>query len=194
MCTKIGRKLKEEERLVLPPVLPGYERDGSDLLPFKGEDEKIYKKCDQCHKVKLYDEFPDNNNSTMIGLQIYDENGYTGDVRKKRKTCNECRTTTGGKHSLAAEKVWKKYNIPDPTEKTCCELCKKTYEQNGNKKMVRDHCHKTDTPRGYLCNRCNTALGGFGDDPEVFLQNLINYHKSTKNWKEKFGIQGNELI
>lgn len=194
MCTKIGRKLEEGEHLVLPPSLPGYERDENDGLPFYGSDEKIYKKCDQCHEVKLYDEFPDNNNSTMSGVEIHNKNGYTGDVNKKRKTCNKCRGPGEKKHSLAAETVWKKYNIPDPTEKTCCEVCGKTYAQNRNKKMVRDHCHKTDTPRGYLCNECNTGIGKFGDDPEVFLQNLINYFKSGKNWKAKFNIQENKLV
>lgn len=196
MCQKIGRKPEKEEYLVLSASLPGYEPDGSDYREFIGKDGKIYKKCDQCHKVKLYDEFPDNQNSNMSGLTILDKNGNTGGVSKKRKTCNNCRTLHGNKHSTAADAVWKKYNIADPTEKTVCQMCGKTYEENKNVKMVRDHCHKTHTPRGYLCNECNTGVGKLGDDLEIILERITKYYESVKgeNWKQKFYIQENILI
>jgi hypothetical protein len=184
-----------KRRLVLPPVLPGYESDGNNYDPYPGEDGKIYKKCDQCNKRKLYDEFADNQNSTAKAIKIYDENGYTGEYSKKRKTCNECRRPNGNKNSIAAESVWRKHNIPDPTEKTCCEICKKTYEQNKSKKMVRDHCHERNIPRGYLCNECNTAIGKLGDSIET-VKYALRYLESVEGdkWKEKFGKQENELI
>ena len=178
MCTKIGRKPEEGECLVLSSRLPGYEQDKNDDL-FYGDDGKLYKKCDQCDKVKLYDEFPDNQNSNMSGVNILGKNGYTGDVCKKRKTCNECRKPNGKKHSMSANVVWKKHNLPNPTEKTVCGMCGKTYEQNGNRVMFRDHCHKTDTPRGYLCHDCNTGLGKLGDDLEKIKERLTNYIKDA---------------
>jgi len=195
MCNKIGRGVKENEWVVLSPSLPGMESDGSDYEPFIGKDGKIYKQCDQCNKEKLYEEFPDNNNSQMPSLRIFDENGDTGDVNKKRKTCNECRKPSGNKDSMEAERVWKKYNIPDPTEKTCCEICEKTYEENGNKKMVRDHCHERDIPRGPLCNQCNTGLGQLKDNLET-LRKAVKYLESVEgeNWKKKFNIQESTLM
>ena len=53
--------------------------------------------------------------------------------------------------------------------------------------MVRDHCHITNTPRGYLCNECNTGLGKLGDDLEG-VQNALNYLKSSQGdgWKVKW--------
>jgi hypothetical protein len=37
-----------------------------------------------------------------------------------------------------------------------------------------DHCHETGLIRGILCSRCNTALGGFRDNPEI-LRRAIEY-------------------
>ena len=191
----VKQEQEEELHLVLPSVLPGFESDGNNYKSFKGEDGNIYKKCDQCNKVKPYDEFPDNQNSTVIGLEIHNKNGFTGKVSRKRKTCNECRKPSSTKDSMAAESVWKKYKIQNPTEKTCCEICGKTYEQNKNKVMFRDHCHKEEIPRGYLCNECNTALGKLGDNIEGVRQ-ALRYLESVEGdkWKEKFGIQENKLI
>ena len=42
-----------------------------------------------------------------------------------------------------------------------CEICEETAE------LVNDHDHETGDKRGKLCQRCNLALGGFRDDPEL---------------------------
>lgn len=42
------------------------------------------------------------------------------------------------------------------------------------KELAADHNHETSEWRGLLCARCNTALGLFGDDPEI-LEAAINY-------------------
>lgn len=59
-----------------------------------------------------------------------------------------------------------------------CEICggsERTRMRLGPRKaLAQDHCHKTGRNRGFLCSRCNTALGSFRDDP-VLLQNAIAY-------------------
>lgn len=61
-----------------------------------------------------------------------------------------------------------------------CPICKKNEEQvkgTGNTRngsWVLDHCHETGEFRGWLCHKCNRALGGFDDDTSV-LQNAIAY-------------------
>lgn len=44
-----------------------------------------------------------------------------------------------------------------------------------------DHCHATGVIRGVLCKGCNTALGGFKDNP-AFLAKAIEYlHDAEAN-------------
>lgn len=48
-------------------------------------------------------------------------------------------------------------------QKNACGICKETF----SKPPHIDHCHKTGEVRGLLCGRCNVALGGFRDSPEI---------------------------
>lgn len=54
-----------------------------------------------------------------------------------------------------------------------CTICR---APDGSTKKAHpiDHCHATDKVRGLLCNRCNTALGLFKDDPAL-LAEAIRY-------------------
>jgi hypothetical protein len=49
-----------------------------------------------------------------------------------------------------------------------CEICAEP-EPKG-RKLHFDHCHKSGRFRGWLCNRCNKALGMARDDPEILVR------------------------
>lgn len=63
--------------------------------------------------------------------------------------------------------------IPEATrpQPNNCELCDRLLEKG---KVHLDHCHETGKFRGWLCNRCNLALGHLGDSI-VGLERAIAY-------------------
>lgn len=51
-----------------------------------------------------------------------------------------------------------------------CAVCQlpETAKRNGKvKQLAEDHIHGTDIVRGLVCSNHNTAIGLFGDDPEL---------------------------
>jgi hypothetical protein len=67
-----------------------------------------------------------------------------------------------------------------------CEICGRTPEEtvpDGKVRRLRlglDHCHKTGTLRGFLCNACNIAIGYFGDDPARLIAGAQYLLRNTK--------------
>lgn len=56
-----------------------------------------------------------------------------------------------------------------------CEICGKSISFEGSKVTARvDHCHSTGVIRGIICNRCNQALGMFGDNVDG-IHKLLAY-------------------
>ena len=57
--------------------------------------------------------------------------------------------------------------------KNNCEIC------GSNKKICFDHDHITGKFRGWICRKCNTALGMVNDDKELLLK-LVAYLEKDK--------------
>ena len=53
-----------------------------------------------------------------------------------------------------------------------------------------DHCHRTGKFRGWICAKCNSALGLTGDSPSL-LRELANYLEEFERDKANFqGAKG----
>lgn len=53
-------------------------------------------------------------------------------------------------------------------QKRTCAIC------GNKKKLLVDHCHKSNKVRGLLCNDCNLGLGRFFDSVDI-LEKAIKY-------------------
>lgn len=55
-----------------------------------------------------------------------------------------------------------------------CSICRINIHLDRKPRAHLDHDHSTGGPRGFLCARCNTTIGRFGDDP-VLLASAARY-------------------
>ena len=91
----------------------------------------------------------------------------SGEIKRKCRSCarNQSRLI---KHLKTPH--------PYPDKGYTCPICDRTIKDIARKgqKMLRswvlDHCHETETYRGWVCFNCNTGLGAFKDD----LQKVSN--------------------
>ena len=104
----------------------------------------------------------------------------TPKIRHKCSTCYK-------KSSKQKDKLLKITPRPDSNYK--CPIClnkkgsfyiftKDSSRQHDNSNWCLDHDHKTGKFRGWLCNKCNSALGWLEDD--------INYTRRALNYLENF--------
>jgi hypothetical protein len=130
--------------------------------------------------------------------ELFDEDlNYKGEG----KTCNKCKVfqplsnfglDSGAKYlkSLCRSCEKKQADIRkelrqkygDPPSDYKCPICLGTSkdvkfnEKSSRTPWVVDHCHHTETFRGWLCNKCNLALGNFSDNIDR-LNRAIKYLK-----------------
>ena len=98
----------------------------------------------------------------------------TGDAEIKR-TCKSCQK--GHRKVIAS---LRKENVYPQEASYGCPICKRTIDEVNkyNQKLlgtwVLDHCHDTNTFRGYICKHCNDGLGGFRDKLKT-VKNAVKY-------------------
>ena len=128
------------------------------------------KQCSKCGEMKTLTEYGGNTS----GRDAFDKSGF----RLRRPECKDCnRKANSGKNEAKklAEKMGIPYKAPHGTK---CAICGKP-EKKGDG-LVFDHCHITNTFRGYLHNSCNRSMGTLGDNVESLL-NVVNFLNNTEN-------------
>lgn len=82
------------------------------------------------------------------------------------KTCTDCRNKIKRGRYKAQKTASTKPNN--------CELC-----GDSSSDLVMDHCHETETFRGWICSKCNRGIGSFSDDISKLQEAIIyleNHH------------------
>ena len=104
--------------------------------------------------------------------------GKDGGAKYLRYECKEC----ARKQSRIVNEI--KKHAPRVVENHKCHICNMTEteirEIYPNKKGIWccDHDHKTNKFRGWLCHKCNMALGNMNDDIDR-LERAIKYLKGN---------------
>jgi len=111
-----------------------------------------------------------------LSLQHFSRHSGGNYLRPECKKCNN-------DLSKVRERLKKKHGMPSKGYN--CPICLGTEDDvrgRGNTKngsWVLDHCHESETFRGWLCHKCNRSLGGFDDDTEM-LKRAMKYLEDTK--------------
>jgi hypothetical protein len=124
--------------------------------------------CSKCGKEKSYIEFHKNKRQ-ITGYHAH---------------CKDCRSEYSKKHvKKLSEKSRQsrlkiKFGISDEDYKFLlkqqnfsCAICHK-HENQINRKLAVDHCHKTGKVRGLLCSNCNTGIGNLRDSTYLLFKSI----------------------
>lgn len=147
------------------------------------------KQCGRCKKHKPLSEFYTNKNIWVCKMCHREHAKCWRD--KNRKRCRitsalwrknnpdkiasqyenyKCRRREIRKRELYGGMTESQYKKIFQQQNGACAICGRIERVFQGKKRINlavDHCHKTDTIRGLLCQRCNLAIGLFDDDLDV---------------------------
>ena len=141
--------------------VPVYKRVNKGRIYFIKGFENMWQFCRVCNGLKHQKDF-----TVHSELDKYAR-------RKLRNICRDCDV-----HKALLLRKLKHEQGKPPKD---CQLC------GEEKKLQLDHCHKTNTFRGWLCNDCNSGLGKLGDDVpslERGIKYLKGELKENKNDKD----------
>lgn len=95
----------------------------------------------------------------------------SGEIKRKCRSC--------ARNQSKLIKTLKEIH-PYPEDDYSCPICTRTLDeiaQNGQTRLqnwVLDHCHDTETFRGWVCHHCNVGLGAFNDNLQR-VKNAVKY-------------------
>ena len=122
-----------------------------------------------------YDEGLECNKCAMtLPLDNFNSITYASGTIEYKRICRTCQRNQS--QLIAYLKSTNAY----PPDDYVCPICQRDIVEigrKGQKKLqswVLDHCHDTETFRGWVCHHCNTGLGAFKDDINR-IRNAVAY-------------------
>ena len=140
--------------------------------PLNSGDEHGLKICLSCGLLMPTEEFPRNQTGK-------------GDRVVRRPRCKECfERDSGRKMSTKVRDAYLAEHGPARGDLWQCPLCLKYSIAGVNVRITVDHDQETGTPRGLICDSCNTGLGRFKNG-EDHLQSAIEYLAATEGRRQE---------
>lgn len=96
---------------------------------------------------------------------------WSAENREHVRESHRRRRALRGTRDQERERLRKGLPIPTRPVPATCELCSRP---PGKKSLALDHCHASGAFRGWLCGRCNAALGLIGDTREALVEWNLN--------------------
>ncbi len=121
--------------------------------------------------VQHYEDGLECNNCGVVQPVENFQHMVSGEIKRKCRTC--------AREQSKLVSYLKKLH-PYPDDSYTCPICDRSIDEIGKKGQKRlqnwvlDHCHDTETYRGWLCHHCNTGLGAFKDDINR-IKNAVAY-------------------
>lgn len=144
----------------------------AEVTPFIQPELKLCRTCGQQKPLSSFNNRNDSSSADRHGKvskckecsKAAAKAWYYGDHEKAKELARATQYRQRHKTRITAEEASKlaENNVG------YCDLC----SEYGI--IFLDHDHKTEARRGFLCSRCNFALGGFKDSPEL-LQKAAAY-------------------
>lgn len=121
------------------------------------------KTCSKCKKEKSLSEFK-KDNRVKSGFQaackpcVYSTRKRNHEAYRKTERRRELK-----KYGLTLEQ----YDHMRELQNYRCSICDKHESKGYRAKLFIDHCHVTGKVRELLCDKCNSGLGSFLDNPRL---------------------------
>ena len=103
----------------------------------------------------------------LIEKPLSEFNSHSRNYDGKNSSCKLCHRE--------ANRILRKLKKTAPTIPPKCDLCG---IECSPQKLQLDHDHETGLFRGWLCNKCNSALGHLGDNVK-FVKRALKYLERT---------------
>ena len=150
-------------------------------------------KCSTCEKIKNVTEFSKQNNKkrgySYKCKQCHNEysknNWYPKNQKKQIESSGKWRNENKLQYCKTKYKLSEDINFLKEEYEKCdntCQICQKKSD------LCLDHCHNRLKFRGFLCSKCNSAIGFFDENIDI-LKNAIEYIQNFE--KLQTGISSN---
>ena len=152
------------------------EKPLSEYYPVANGVRGVRPKCKECTRILEKKKYGENDEFRWSKLSKQAIKLRTDPEHKARHQESQRRWHLKSNYGLTTEA----FDAMVTSQGGGCAICGIKPETGVPKtRMVVDHCHKTNTVRGILCDLCNTAIGKFHDDV-LKLESAIRYLKNER--------------